>query len=186
MSQGCAVAAAFAARRPERVSAILMIGGFPVGAAKRASERDATRATAMRQMFAASWDDDHLSLRHLMAQAMVPGASDEARNQFARDMRDMISPENMVRYRDVVDYIDVRALLPEVQAPCLVCHATNDRMQPAEFGREMAKGMPHASFVSYDSPNHMMPANDPEWHRMERDALGFLASHEPLNYVTRR
>ena len=35
LSQGCAVAAAFAARRPERVSAIVMIGGFPLGRANR-------------------------------------------------------------------------------------------------------------------------------------------------------
>lgn len=177
MSQGCAVAAAFAARRPERVSGILMIGGFPVGTAKRSSERETARATAMRQMFGASWDDDHLSLRHLMAEAMVPGASEEARQQFAKDMRQMISPENMVRYRDVVDFIDVIDVLPVVSAPCLVCHATDDRMQPAALGRQLAKELPNAFFASYSSPNHMMPSNDPEWPRLQAAALAFLAAH---------
>ena len=44
ISQGCAVAAAFAARRPERVSGIVMIGAFPVGRANRRSRVDQERA----------------------------------------------------------------------------------------------------------------------------------------------
>lgn len=177
ISQGSAVAAAFAARRPERVSAIAMIGGFPVGRAKRTSKKDVERALAMRQMMTAGWDDDYPSLRDLMAQIIVPGASEEARRQFAKDMRKMISPENMGRYREVIDYIDIRDLLPSVQAPCLVCHATGDRMQPVEQGRMFAKGLPNARFVAYESPNHGMTENDPEWPRLERDVLAFLAAH---------
>lgn len=177
MSQGAAVAAAFAARRPERVSAIVMIGGFPVGRAKRTSQKDAERASALKQMMTAGWDDDYPSLRDLMAQIIVPGASQEAQKQYAQDMRKMISPENMGRYRDVIDHIDIRQLLPSVQAPSLICHATGDRMQPVEQGRQFAKGLPNAKFIAYDSANHGMLDNDPEWPRLERDVLVFLARH---------
>ena len=177
LSQGSAVAAAFAARRPERVSALVIIGGFPVGRAKRTSKKDVERALAMRQMMTAGWDDDYPSLRDLMAQIIVPGASEEARRQYAEDMRKMISPENMGRYREVVDYIDIRDLLPSVQAPCLVCHATGDRMQPVEQGRMFAKGLPNARFIAYESSNHGMTENDPEWPRLERDVMAFLAAH---------
>jgi hypothetical protein len=62
ISQGCAFAAAFAARRPERVSAIAMIGGVPVGRAKRRSKIDRERAKAMKAMMAVGWDDDYPSL----------------------------------------------------------------------------------------------------------------------------
>jgi class 3 adenylate cyclase len=177
ISQGSAVAAAFAARRPERVSAIVMVGGFPVGRAKRTSPKDVARAHALKEMMTAGWDDEFPSLRDLMAQLIVPGASHEARRQYAEDMRQMISPENMGRYRDVIDNIDIRALLPQVQAPCLVCHATGDRMQPVDQGRLFAKGLPDARFIAYDSPNHVLPDNDPEWPRLERDALSFLAQY---------
>ncbi|MCL5779221.1 alpha/beta fold hydrolase [Limibaculum sp. FT325] len=177
ISQGCAVAAAFAARRPGRVAAIVMIGGFPVGRAKRTSKKDLERALAMRQMMTAGWDDDYPSLRDLMAQIIVPRASEEARRQYAEDMRKMISPENMGRYREVIDNIDIRDLLPSVQAPCLVCHATGDRMQPVEQGRMFAKALPNARFIAYESSNHGMTKNDPEWPRLERDVLAFLAAH---------
>lgn len=177
ISQGSAVAAAFAARRPDRVSAIVMIGGFPLGRAKRTSQKDVELALAMKQMMAAGWDDDYPSLRDLMAQIIVPSASQEARRQYAEDMRKMISPENAGRYRDAIDQIDIRQMLSKVKAPCLVCHATGDRMQPVEQGRLFAKGLPRAKFIAYESSNHIIPDNDPEWPRVERDALAFLAEH---------
>jgi len=177
MSQGCSVAAAFAARRPERVSAIAMIGAFSVGRAKRKSKKDLERAEAMRKMMTAGWDDDFPSMRDLMAQIIIPGASDEERRQTARDMREMISPENMGRYRDVIDYIDIRHLLPSVEVPCLLCHSTGDRMQPVEQGRIFAKGLPNARLITYESKNHLMTRNDPEWPRLERDLTAFLFAH---------
>ncbi|NNE50981.1 MAG: alpha/beta fold hydrolase [Sulfitobacter sp.] len=177
ISQGSAVAAAFAARCPERVSAILMIGGFALGRAKRTSPKDVERARALREMMSAGWDDEYPSLRDLMAEVLAPGASQEVRRQYGEDMRHMISPRNLGRYREVLDDIDVRDLLPRVKAPCLVCHATGDRMQPVEQGRMLAKGLADATFIAYESNNHGMPDNDPEWPRMERDALAFLAEH---------
>lgn len=177
ISQGSAVAAAFAARRPERVSAIAMIGGFAVGRARRTSPKDVERAVALRQMMTAGWDDESPSLRDLMAQLIVPGASLEARSRYAEDMRAMISPQNMGRYRDVIDGIDITEILANVEAPCLVCHGTGDRMQPADQGRLLAKKLPNARFIGYDTNNHVLPDNDPEWPRFERDALRFLADH---------
>jgi class 3 adenylate cyclase/pimeloyl-ACP methyl ester carboxylesterase len=177
ISQGCAVAAAFAARSPERVSAIVMIGGFPVGRAKRKSRKDKERAQAMRAMMTAGWDDEYPSLRDLIAEFIVPGASAEDRRRYAEDMREMITPENLGRYRDVVDYLDVTELLPQVQAPCLVLHCKGDRMQPIEQGRKLAAGIPNARFIAYDSDNHCLTENDPCWPLAEREIHGFLADH---------
>ena len=177
ISQGCAVAAAFAARRPARVSAIVMIGGFPLGRANRRSRIDQERAEALKAMMNAGWDDDYPSLRDLLAQIIVPTASEEERRQYAEDMGNMISPENISRYRDVVDHVDVTPLLPHVKAPCLVLHCRGDRMQPIEQGRNFAAGLPNARFLAYDSPNHLVTENDPVWPLMERDVHAFLATH---------
>jgi class 3 adenylate cyclase/pimeloyl-ACP methyl ester carboxylesterase len=177
ISQGCAVAAAFAARRPDRVSAIVVIGGFPLGRAKRKSEKDRQRAEATRSMMTAGWDDDSPSLRDLLARIIVPTASVEERRQYAMDMKQMISPENLGRYRDVVDHIDVTDLLPRVRAPCLILNCQGDRMHPIDQGRLFASGLSAASFIAYDSPNHCVPESDPEWPKLERDILGFLEKH---------
>ncbi|HUN51412.1 MAG TPA: alpha/beta fold hydrolase, partial [Candidatus Sulfotelmatobacter sp.] len=177
VSQGGAIAAAFAARCPERVSAIVMIGAFVAGRAKRHSKKEIEQAKALRAMMAAGWDDAYPSLRDHMANVIVPTASEEERRQFAEDMRRIISPDNVARIRQVVDNIDITGLLPQVAAPCLVLHCRDDRMQPIEQGRAMAAGLPNARFVAYDGANHVPPESDPSWPLIERDLQAFLALH---------
>ncbi len=173
-SQGAAIAAAFAARQPERVSAIVMIGSYAKGRAKRGNAHDTKLAEAFRAMMRAGWDDDYPSLRDLIAQTIVPGASEEDRRRFAEDMHEMISPENLGRYREVLDNMDVMELLGEVRAPCLVAHCRNDRMQPLKEGQRLAAALPNARFIAYDSSNHLVPENDPVWPLLERDVHHFL------------
>ncbi|MEX0582471.1 MAG: alpha/beta hydrolase, partial [Sneathiella sp.] len=172
-----AIAAAFAARHPERVSAIVMIGGFSRGRARRDGARDRKLAEAFRAMMTAGWEDEYPSLRDLIAQTLIPGASEEDRRRFAKDMREMITPENIGRYRHAIDNLDITSLLSEVTAPCFVAHFTGDRMQPIEEGRRLAAGLPNARFVSYESDNHLVPENDPVWPLLERDVHAFLAEH---------
>ncbi|MEM7068084.1 MAG: alpha/beta fold hydrolase [Pseudomonadota bacterium] len=181
ISQGCAVATAFAARNPERVSCLAMVGGFAQGRAKRNSEIDRERAKAMQGMMAAGWDDDYPSLRDLIAEIIVPRASREDLRHFAKIMRKMISPKNIAIFRETIDNFDVTALLPKVSTPCLVMHCVGDRMQPIEQGRKLAAGLPNAKFLTFDSNNHVMTENDPCWPLFEREVLSFLAEHAEGN-----
>lgn len=174
MSQGCAVAAAFAARYPERVLGIVMIGGFPRGRAKRHAQHDRDRAAAMQAMMKVGWDDDYPSLRDMMADMIVPLASVEDRRHFAEAMRDMVTPDIISRYRKVLDDIDVTNLLAKVHAPCLVLHCDGDRMHPPEQGRLMASHLPKARFVTYESASHLPSANDPCWPQIEAEITAFL------------
>lgn len=52
ISQGCAITAAYAARHPERVSQLILYGGFAVGNYKSDSPDARERAKAMRSV----WD----------------------------------------------------------------------------------------------------------------------------------
>ena len=174
LSQGGAVAAAFAARYPEKVSAIVMLGSYPVGRAKRTGKGDNARAEAMQAMMRAGWDDDYPSLRDHIAEVIIPGASKEERTRYAEEMRHMISPENLGRYRQVMDNLDVTKLLQDVKAPCLVIHSKGDRMQPFEQGRKMATGITNSKFVALESNNHMLPESDPSWPIADREIRTFL------------
>ena len=177
ISQGGAVAAAFAARAPERVSAIVMLGSFPLGRAQRNNPQDRARAEALRSMMRAGWDDEYPSLRDHLAQIILPGASIEDRDLYAADMRQMISPENAGRYREVIDNIDVTHLLKKVTVPCLVLHSRGDRMQPFDQGRKLAAGLPNSKFVALDSDNHILPEYDMAWPQAEREISNFLKAH---------
>jgi pimeloyl-ACP methyl ester carboxylesterase len=128
----------------------------------------------MKAMMAAAWDEDFPSLRDLIAQILIPSASVEDRRQYAEDMRHVISPENLARYRNVVDNVDVTGLLAQVKSPCLVMHCRGDRMQPIEQGRKLAAGLPNARFIALDSDSHEPTENEPGWPVMEREMHAFL------------
>ena len=177
LSQGCAYAAAFAAKRPQRVSAIVMMGGYAIGRARRGSPKDQQRVKAMQAMMQTGWDDDYPSLRDLIAQTIYPDASREDQRRYAEDMRKIITPENLARYRGVIDSLDITELLAQVQCPCLVLHSKGDRMQPIEQGRKLAAGIPDAKFVALDSNNHALPRYDPAWPLFEREIYAFLELH---------
>ena len=55
---------------------------------------------------------------------------------------------------------DVRHVLPSIQAPTLVIHRTDDRVEPVEQGRYIADHIPGAAFVELDGEDHVWPLLD--------------------------
>lgn len=174
-SQGAAIAIGFAARRPERVSRLVCVGGFAQGFAHR-DHREAERQAALRELGRADWHGRYPSVRDLFAELVAPDASREDRRVFAQAMRDIISPENFARFRAAVGDFDVTDLLGRVRCPALVLHARGDRLQPVEQSRRLASGLPDARFVALDSNNHLPPDYDPAFPVMMREIDAFLAA----------
>ena len=57
--------------------------------------------------------------------------------------------------------LDVRELLPKVNAPTLVLHVRDDPRVPSDLGREIAAGIPGARFVVLPGKNHILLEQDP-------------------------
>lgn len=178
ISQGGAVAAAYAARYPDRVASITMIGSYAQGRSRRSEKMAREKAQAMQAMMAVGWDDEAPSLRSLMADVIAPLASEEDRAAFAEYMRDATTADNMASYRAMLDDLDVTGLLAQVQAPCLVIHMRDDRMQPITQGRMMAAGLPQSRFMAFDGPNHVPTENDPNWPAIRAEVLKFMAEQD--------
>lgn len=52
--------------------------------------------------------------------------------------------------------MDVRDVLPAVDVPTLVLHATGDRTDPVDQARYMAARLPRARMIELDSPDHLL------------------------------
>jgi pimeloyl-ACP methyl ester carboxylesterase len=61
-----------------------------------------------------------------------------------------------------------------VSVPTLVLHARDDRRVPLEQGRLLAAAIPGARFVTLDSSNHILLADEPAWTRFLAEVEGFL------------
>jgi pimeloyl-ACP methyl ester carboxylesterase len=175
VSFGGAVAAAFAAVHPERVSGLVLMSGFAQGLAKRNRPRDATFSRTIKEMSKVGWNDEYPSVRHLFAQSFSPEASPQDQHTYAEFMKLAIDVGDMVRVgEESVDIADVSALLPKIACPALVLHANRERMHNVEQGRQLAAGIPNARIVGLDTANNTMPVYDPAWTKALSEIQTFL------------
>ncbi len=174
MSQGCAVSIAYAVRHPERVSHLVLYGGFARGRRKRGSQQDIAGGDAIVTLIRQGWGQDNPAFRQMLTSLFMPGATPEQMQSFNDMQRITTSPENAARLRQSVDEIDVTDLLASVNIPTLVLHARNDAMQPFDEGRRLAMGIRGARFVALESQNHMILQNDPVWSRFFDEIENFL------------
>lgn len=176
MSQGAAIAIAYAARHPQRVTRLVLYGGFARGRRKRGSAQEIATSDATLTLMRQGWGQDNPAFRQIFTSLLFPEASAEQMRWFNDLQRITTSPDNAVRLRLAFDEIDVTNLLPQVKVPTLVMHCRDDAMQPFDEGRRLAAGIPGARFVTLEGRNHMVLQTDPAWSRFTGEILGFVRS----------
>jgi pimeloyl-ACP methyl ester carboxylesterase/DNA-binding winged helix-turn-helix (wHTH) protein len=174
ISQGAAVAIAYAVLHPERVSKLILYGGYAQGRNKRGSAAEAEMAAAFLAILRHGWGDERSAFMKAFSSVFFPNGSAQQIKWLVDLQRITTSPENAARIRNACDDIDVVDLLPKVQAPTLVIHCRHDNVAPVEQGRLMARSIPHAKFVTLDSDNHVVLAGEPAWPRLVGEIDAFL------------
>jgi DNA-binding winged helix-turn-helix (wHTH) protein/alpha-beta hydrolase superfamily lysophospholipase len=178
MSGGAALAISYAARHPERVSKLILYGGYPQGRNKRRSPQSADEARTMLAMMRSGWGDgDSLFFRAFSA-FWLPNGNVDQMKALIELQRTAFSPETAVAGRVAVDEIDVVDLLTHVRAPTIVFHCVRDRLVPFEQGRLIATSIPKAKFVPLDSENHMLLPDEPAWTKFVSEMEAFLTDKQ--------
>jgi pimeloyl-ACP methyl ester carboxylesterase len=173
-SQGCAISVAYAVRHPERVSHLILYGGFALGAGKRSPQEAVTRQ-ALATLMRLEWGADNPAIRQLFAARLMPDATKEQADSFSRLQQRTTSAECAARYYETTAQFDVVALLPQVKAPTLVMHARGDAQVPIDAGRRLAAGIPGARFVALQGNNHILLEQDLATQRFFEEIGLFLA-----------
>ena len=106
LSQGCAVSIAYAARHPERVSYLVLYGGFALGGKKR-SQGEKEKRDAMTALMRLGWGFDNPAFRQMFTALFIPGGTKEQVDYFDELQRRSTSPEYAARYFDVCGDLDV-------------------------------------------------------------------------------
>jgi len=173
ISQGAAVAIEYAARHPERVSHLVIHGGYSKGWAKRGP--DSLRyGRALAELMRLGWGADMSAFRRMFAELIMPKASEEQMSWFSELQRRTTTPEIAARILEATGIIDVSDRMKLVQAPTLVLHPRGDVMVPFDQGRIIAAGIPHSTFVELESDNHVLTADEPAWQRWTEAVGEFL------------
>lgn len=155
VSQGGAVSIEYAARHPERVTGLVLIGSYPTGWRFNPDPEKVARGEAEMTLVRQGWGDDSPAYRQIFSHSFLPGATPEQLSQFNEFQKQTTSASNAARFIDVFGGIDIRERLEEVRTPALVIHARDDRRVSPKLGAKIAAAMPNASMVTLPTANHV-------------------------------
>jgi pimeloyl-ACP methyl ester carboxylesterase len=171
LSQGCGQAVAYAARHPERVSHLILYGGFARGLLHRENpDKQKQTVDLARALVREGWGSDEESHRQFFTSQFIPDGTSNDHHSLNEMQRRAATPEMAERYLVANANINVVDLLAQVKVPTLILHPKGDLRVPFSLGQEMAAAIAGAKFVPLDSRNHLIPAQDPA-HRATLDAV---------------
>ena len=175
MSQGGAVALAYAVRHPERVTRIVLVGAYARGRLARAATPEEHEEAALDlQVGRVGWRRDDPAYRQVFASQFLPDADRERWDAFNALQRATTSTDNVVRFLDTFANLDVSALAPRVACPTLIVHARGDRRVPTTQARELAALIPGSRLHLVDSGNHIVMAEERAWPELVDQLDAFL------------
>lgn len=162
-SGGAAVAIAYAARHPERVTRLFLWGSYCRGSLRRGepSPERLEQAQMLRRLAEIGWGSEEPAFRQVFASLLVPGATKEQWLWFADRMRLCCTGRNAARFLAMMEQIDVQDLARQVRCPTLVLHSRHEARNPYEEGKLTATLIPNAEFVALDSVNHILLPDEP-------------------------
>jgi len=173
-SQGVPVALAFAVRRPERVSAMVLYGGFAQGRRMRECPGEAETADAILEIIRRGWGRSGGAFATAFSAMYMPDATHEQLQHMTELQLASATPDYAVALREAVDNFDVTDRLGEVKAPVLVLHVAEDAVHPIAQSRMIAARVPGARFCALPGRNHVPLPQQPAWEEMFERMLGFL------------
>lgn len=181
MSQAGAVAIAYAAHHPDKVSHLILHGAYARGWLNRdLTDAQIEEERLMISLMRVGWGRENPAFRQVFAMQLFPDATMEELRALEKQMRISVSPENAVRMESEMHRIDVRQLALQIQAPTLIFHSREDEAVPFEEGRRLASLIPNAQFVPLESKNHLLTEHEPAWKKFQAALRSFLASGDDV------
>ena len=177
ISQGCAFSIRYALEHPERVTSLVLLGGYLRGRLRRPDPDQKKLYEGLTMMIRDGWGSPNPVFRSFFTSSFIPDAPPEIAASFDELQRIATSPENALRLWEMNAQVEVTELAKQVRVPTLVLHCTGDRVAPLQEGRYIARLIQGASFIELPGNNHVLLAGTPAFDRFIEEATDFIAAH---------
>jgi pimeloyl-ACP methyl ester carboxylesterase/DNA-binding CsgD family transcriptional regulator len=174
ISQGAIACIQYAIRRPERVTRLILYGGYARGASKRGTALTQLAHHAMIDLVRTSWASDNPTFRQVFTSRFIPGGTPEQLQWFNDLCLKTTTGDIAAALLESRAEADITKSLAEVRTPTLVLHARADEVVSVEEGRRLAAGITGAEFVELDSRNHVLLEHEPAWQRFMQAVDAFV------------
>lgn len=165
----------FSAAYPERTSALILCGSFASVKAPPWSVSPEGWSQFLEKL-EAGWG------KGILVPFNAPSRRDDKEfvEWFGRLERASASPGSILALVRANYDIDVRHVLPAIQAPTLVLHRVGDKTIPVECGRYLARHIRGARYVELPGEDHLLQAFDPETMKLLVDEIEeFVTGERP-------
>jgi DNA-binding CsgD family transcriptional regulator/pimeloyl-ACP methyl ester carboxylesterase len=149
----CPHAIAYAARRPERVSRMVLFGG----SARGWNAMSARQTQALLSLIEQDWD----LFADTAAHQWMGWSAGEAGRAIAEGIRMAVTPQIARATMQAASAADVTELLPDVAARTLVLHPRNMTQIPVDVARSLAMGLPRGRLIVLEGTQPVLFTQDP-------------------------
>lgn len=177
ISQGGAVAIAYAVRHPERVSKLILFGAYGQGRGIRATTPEEQREADLHlELARIGWGTGEPTFRQVFTSQFMPEGTQAQWEAFNELQRRTTSAENAVRFMSIFAEIDVLELARQVRCPTLVMHSRNELRVPFSAARQLAALIPDSELLPLESRNHILLEPEPAWQQFLLELDRFLGT----------
>ena len=176
---GGAIAVAYAAHHPERVTHLVLLNAYARGWLKRGHGPEVEEELAARvKLMELGLHRDDPTYRLMFASQYLPGAAPDELRAMSELLRHWATAQNGKRLMRCHYEADVAEAARRVRCPALVLHSRGDLRVPFEEGCTLASLIPAARFVPLDSQNHLLLRKEPAFAQFFAELRAFLPGTE--------
>lgn len=190
------VAVEYAARHPERVSHLILFGGFATSYYSTSNPDPAIRREGdlMVELAEVGWGNSSPAFRQVFVSRFLPDATAQQWSAFDQLQCATATADVAARYLRAMYSVNVESSATKVRCPTLVMHSQDDQLVGFKQGRRLASLIPGARFVPLKGRNHIPFPDEPAWEGFRREVRYFLAreaagptsASEPAPHLTHR
>ena len=181
ISQGAHACIAYAVKYPERVSRMILYGGYARGFFRRGQTDVEREYRAILEVIRIGWGKENPTFRQIFTSRFIPEGTPEQVAWFNELCRRTVEPDMAAQLLEIRGHVEITNLLPQVRVPTLVIHAREDSVIPLTEGRLIASSIPDAQFIELESKNHILQEHEPAWPRFQEAVLEFTNTSVATN-----
>ncbi|WP_448811870.1 alpha/beta fold hydrolase [Agromyces bauzanensis] len=175
ISQGGPIAITYAARHPERVSHVIVLGTCARASWARATEEQRRELAALGELMKVSWGSEESGFRQVYDARFLPDGPLDTWRAFDELQRRSTSSRNAYRLWRAFGSLDCTAEARQLDVPTLVLHVTGDRVWPFSEAEELHSMVAGSRLVPLPGRNHILQADEPAFAVFMEEVERFLA-----------